>query len=285
MKINIEPIKNWFGYSRRERRSSFILLIILVVIISARYSVPQTSIKAEDVTSTIVSDNDNGSHRQVIASSQISLFPFNPNTASYDTLILLGLSQQEAATLISYREKGGRFRRPSDLKKVYGLDSVKAEKLMAFIVQKADTIKKKGIIIKDKKRPLIDLNNCDSAELVSLPGIGPVLSARIIKYRHLLGGFVRVDQLKEVYGLKEETFDLISSMVSADSSMVEMININTAGFRELSKLPYFESYEIKSVLKYRELQGKITGMDELIDNKIITTEKSVKIRPYLKFGE
>ena len=285
MNMNLEPIKNWFGYSRRERRSSFILLIILVIIISARYLVPQTGIKAEDVTSSVVSDNENRSDDQVTASAPNSPFSFDPNTASYDTLIRLGLSQREAATLISYREKGGRFRRPSDLKKVYGLDSVKAEKLMVFIVQKADTAKKKVTIVRDKKRPLIDLNNCDSAALVSLPGIGPVLSARIIKYRHLLGGFVRVDQLKEVYGLKEETFNIISSWVTADSSMVEMININTAGFRELSKLPYFESYEIKSVLKYRELQGKINGMAELIDNKIITTEKSVKIRPYLKFGE
>ena len=41
MKINTEPVKSWFGYSRRERRSSFILLIILFILIAVRYIVPE----------------------------------------------------------------------------------------------------------------------------------------------------------------------------------------------------------------------------------------------------
>ncbi|MBN1108862.1 MAG: helix-hairpin-helix domain-containing protein, partial [Bacteroidales bacterium] len=53
---------------------------------------------------------------------------------------------------------------------------------------------------------VIELNTCDSAMLEALPGLGPVLSARIIKYRKLLGGYVSAEQLREVYGLSEETF-------------------------------------------------------------------------------
>jgi DNA uptake protein ComE-like DNA-binding protein len=132
---------------------------------------------------------------------------------------------------------------------------------------------------------LIDLNKCDSAALEHLPGIGPVLSARVIKYRNLLGGFVSASQLKEVYGLSEKTYNLIASKVSADSMDVKKININRAEFKDLIRYPYIDLYDVQSILKYRELKGKITGMDDLIENKLITIEKAVKVRPYLKFEE
>src|SRR4030042_88090 len=132
-----------------------------------------------------------------------------------------------------------------------------------------------------EQKPLIDINTCDSASLEALPGIGPVLSARIIKYRNLLGGFADVDQLREVYGLPEETFTLISGRIFADSSAVRKINVNSADYRQLIRLPYFERYEVASILNYRELNGKISGMSVLVDNKLIAPEKVEKIRAYL----
>lgn len=135
------------------------------------------------------------------------------------------------------------------------------------------------------QRPLLEINTCDSASLEALPGIGPVLSARIIKFRKLLGGFVSVNQLREVYGLSEEVFNIISSRVYADSTAVRKIIINSAEYKELIRLPYFEKYEVTAILKYRELKGSIKTMDEMIDNKLIAREKTEKIRPYLEFEE
>ena len=37
-------------------------------------------------------------------------FPFNPNTITEDSLQMLGFSQQQAASIIKYRTKGGKFR-------------------------------------------------------------------------------------------------------------------------------------------------------------------------------
>jgi competence protein ComEA len=116
-----------------------------------------------------------------------------------------------------------------------------------------------------------------------LPGIGPVLSARIIRYRNLLGGYAHIEQLKEVYGLPPETYEIIKGRVIADSSAITGIEINTAGYKELSRLPYFKNYEITSILKYRELKGRISGMEDLTDNNLLTHEKADKVRPYLNF--
>lgn len=134
------------------------------------------------------------------------------------------------------------------------------------------------------KKAVLELNSCDSAALVSLPGIGPVLSARIIKFRTLLGGFVSVDQLKEVYGLPPETFNMIKDRLKADTSLIKRIRINSAGYRELSRLPYFEKYDVSSILKYREINKRIGGMTELVDNKILTPEKADRARLYIDYN-
>lgn len=134
-----------------------------------------------------------------------------------------------------------------------------------------------------QRREILELNTCDSASLESLPGLGPVLSARIIKYRNLLGGYASVDQLKEVYGLSEDTYNLVSGFLRADPALVRKIQINNADYKQLIRMPYLERSEISAILKYKELMQKINNIDELIENKIITIEKAAKISPYLAF--
>jgi len=143
--------------------------------------------------------------------------------------------------------------------------------------------KKQVTAVNMPERRIIDINLCDSASLVALPGIGPVLSARIIKYRNLLGGFVSVSQLREVYGLSPETFDMISEMVSAGPSAVKKIKINSAEYKQLLRMPYLEKSEVAAILKYREEKGGIGGINELVDTDIIAADKAEKLLPYLEF--
>ncbi|HUX55528.1 MAG TPA: helix-hairpin-helix domain-containing protein [Bacteroidales bacterium] len=283
MKLNSEPIRNWFGFTRRERSSSFILLIIIVLIIALRYTVPEKSIAIEDITSRFSRIQDSTVALNLEMSPDVPLFSFDPNTVPYDTLIKLGFAAREANTLINYRNNGGKFRKPSDIKKIYGIEENRAEELIPFIKVQRETTKQSVHIYSRQQKSLIDLNRCDSASLVTLAGIGKVLSVRIIKYRHLLGGFARIDQLKEVYGLSEETYNLIKGRLFIDTTIITRIDVNLAGYREFSRLPYFENYEITAILKYRELKGNVNGITDLIENKILTKEKADKVTPYLNF--
>jgi len=210
------PIRNWFGYTRRERRATFILLLIILVVTGVRYIFPVKNSSIEELSASFAyasdkSDADNG----VMTESQ---------------------------------EQWGVFRY-------------------------------------DQQQQLLDINTCDSAALEALPGIGPVLSVRIIKFRNLLGGYVSVSQLREVYGLNEETYEMIAGRIFADTLKVRKIKINRAEYKDLIRLPYFDRYEITAILKYRELKGSITGMRDLTENKLVAVEKSDKIKPYLDFGE
>jgi DNA uptake protein ComE-like DNA-binding protein len=211
-----EILSNWFGYSRRERRSTFILLNIIVVLLGIRYLYPARDMSLKEIP-----------------------IEFLENKIDIGTII------QDTQTVS----------------------------------------KKKDLKTSKYRRSLLNLNSCDSASLEALPGIGPVLSSRIIKYRNLIGGYVSVAQLKEIYGLPEETFNMISSRVLADSLAIRKIRINESDYKQLIRHPYFQKNEVYAILKYRELEGKITGIGEMIENNLISPETGRRIKPYLDFGQ
>lgn len=281
----------WLGYSRRERRASMILVIIIAVVLSVRYLIPEKGIDVE--VSTIIPPSPVVEHltsgvREV---DTVALFKFDPNTASFGDLISLGLPQKVAGTLIRYRNSGGRFRRPEDIYKVYGLDTSLAKGLIPYInISESDTLHRRQAAIRIASSVTvltvpdrIDINRCDTAELEALPAIGPVLSARIIKYRELLGGYVSVSQLKEVYGVADSAFRIISGLIIIDSAAVRRIDINGAGFRELDRHPYIERYDAQAIIKYREIKGEIESLSELVSNRILTEAKVIKLAPYFSF--
>ena len=211
--ISFGPLKDWFGYTRRERRSSFILILLIAAVAGIRLIIP-----ARDMT--------------------VEILPAGSSETVPDTI------QEKKIPAGSRNYKPVKVRQP-----------VKA----------------------------LDINSCDSASLEALPGLGPVLSARIIKYRKLLGGFATVEQLREVYGLSEETYNLVSGMLMADPADVIKISINDADYKKLIRMPYFERYEVAAILKYRELKGKVSGVEELVENKLISAKTASKVKPYLKF--
>lgn len=129
----------------------------------------------------------------------------------------------------------------------------------------------------------IDINRADSADLLPLPGIGPVFAGRIIKYRNLLGGFVSVDQLGEVYGIPIETVRKIMSKISIDSSAVRKIHIDSATFSELLRHPYLEYEDVKALVRYREFKGDISSENELGINHIMHDSTLRKLDGYFDY--
>jgi len=130
----------------------------------------------------------------------------------------------------------------------------------------------------------IDINRADSAQLLPLPGIGPVFAGRIIKYRNLLGGFVSIDQLGEVYGISQETLQKIRDKIVLDSAAIRKIRVDTASFRELLRHPYLEYEEVKALVKYRDFKGDITCANELRMNQILSDSTLSRINEYFDYS-
>lgn len=64
---------------------------------------------------------------------------------------------------------------------------------------------------------LIDINKATLGELETLPGIGPVMAARIIAYRDANGPFPSIDSLEEVPGIGPKTLEAILPLVTAST--------------------------------------------------------------------
>ena len=62
---------------------------------------------------------------------------------------------------------------------------------------------------------LLDINSATATQLVALPGIGPVLSQRIVAYRDENGPFASVDELVAVEGISARMVDAFRSRVTA----------------------------------------------------------------------
>ena len=133
----------------------------------------------------------------------VQLAPFDPNTADSAALRRLGLPGWMARNVVRYREKGGRFRRAEDFKKIYGLTAEQYETLRPYLrIAPEDTARVTAQLYlppakaDSTERPfkypagtVVDLNSADTTELKKIPGIGSGIARMIAGYRQRLGGF------------------------------------------------------------------------------------------------
>ena len=130
----------------------------------------------------------------------------------------------------------------------------------------------------------IDLNEADSFALEKLPMIGEKLSARIIKYRDKLGGFIAVEQLKEVFGLSDSTYGIIVDKVFVEKQFKpRKVLINKVDYTELRKHPYLNHAFVKLVLAYRNIHGSYANVDAIKSVQQVDPEVVRKIEAYLSF--
>ncbi|MEO5675796.1 MAG: helix-hairpin-helix domain-containing protein [Chitinophagales bacterium] len=236
-----------------------------------------------------VSELDQIKNTPVKASAPLELFVFDPNTAAPDEFKRLGLKEKLITTIINYRNKGGKFFVPEDIKKIYGLKEKDYSRLAPYIQitsQKKNDARAISTTIpvshaKEKNPQAVDLNKADSAQLVALPGIGSILSSRIIKFRTRLGGFYSTEQLSEVYGLTPETLDALKDKISVNPAEVTMIKINTAELEELKQHPYFRS-DALVIIRYREQHGDFVSVEDLKNIDAITEEEYLRMKWYVE---
>lgn len=231
---------------------------------------------------------------------------FNPNNAELNVLLRIGISAKVAANWLKYLEKGGKFYKKEDVMKLYGMNEEMYDKIKEhlFVPEKIlsgrdygrlEKFPKKsfaGSLAKDSARSnvvkekgellLVDINLADSVQLDALPGIGPTLASRIIKYRKLLGGFYQVNQLKDVYGMNEEWWSRISPYFIIGNIKLNKLEINYLSLVEMGRHPYIGFRTAKKIIKVRDTVGKFRTSDELAP--IFSSDSLQRILPYLAVG-
>ena len=224
----------------------------------------------------------------------IELKPFNPNTATENELLGLGLEEKTVKVLLKYREKGGYFRTKEDLKKIYNLSDIDYLRINSFFqgsdnqpitksyaanLQNKENVKN---TLTNEPKP-IDLNNADEADFLQLRGIGRTFALRIIEHRERLGGFTSLNQLKEVYGLPDSTLQNITPYLRLNTSPQRKIKVNTANIEEL-KHPYLTRKQAEVIIRYRVNHGTFKSIEDVKKAGILSELLAEKLKPYIDFN-
>jgi DNA uptake protein ComE-like DNA-binding protein len=236
--------------------------------------------------------------------------PFDPNTADEQTWLAMGIPLRTIRTIHRYIDRGGRFRSPEDVRKIYSLTDQQYRSLKAWIRiapppgrpgPKTGQFEERGpspgsgpsYASKDapayRRAPVfrapLDVNVADSAAWEALPGIGPTLARRIIRYREALGGFYRVEQVGETFGLPDSVFQRIRQRLTTGLDYpVRPVPVNRADPSVLAAHPYISRKLAGLIAAYRTRHGPFQAPEDLLAIPLFSDSLLNHLRPYLSFN-
>lgn len=248
-------------------------------------------------------------------------FPFDPNTLERAEWLRLGLTERQVDGIERFREKGGRFRSKDDLARMYSLLPEQVAALRPYVQlpehaperERADRSSRyartsgnerasappwerrtagedsaagRGYDKRTWERSVVravEVNTADSARLVALPGVGPAFARGILKYRDKLGGYRSMDQLAEVYVLKDKPDALarLKELLVIDTLMVRRLPINSCTVEQLAAHPYAGWKVAKPLIAYRAQHGPFRNVADIRGCAAVDEGVFRKLAPYL----
>jgi competence protein ComEA len=290
----MKAFKEYFSISKKEWNGMVILLIIILLILVSPYIYQYfRKDRAMDITefnkdlalikaaknsdSTSTTEYDDTDPDWDKKNTAAVMFAFNPNKLPDTAWLRLGLSKKQVHSIKNYESKGGHFYTKADVKKMYAISPAEYARLEPYINIPAEPFKGKVANI------IVEINTADSVKLTEIKGIGASFAERIIKYRNQLGGFVKKEQLMEIYGIDMAKYHVIEKNIRVDARHIHKIAINKVGIEDLRPFPYLNFKQMNAILQYRKQHGDYTSIEDLRNVAILNDEILRKIAPYLNF--
>lgn len=130
--------------------------------------------------------------------------------------------------------------------------------------------------------PVIDINAADSAQWERLPGIGPVLANRIVRFRERLGGFYAIDQVGETFGLADSVFKKIQGMLVMGAVSLRKTDLNHTDEKSLADHPYINTKLARLIVRYRSNHGPFRQPEDLRGIALVDDSIYRKLEKYLE---
>ena len=174
--------------------------------------------------------------RSKVPRRNVETFRFNPNTATEEDLCRLGFTPKQAAAIVAYRNKGGKYRRKADFAASFVVSDSIYKRLESYI-----------------DIPLIDLNLADSAAFDSLPGIGGWFASKMVAYRSELRGYSYKEQLMEIWKFDQEKYDALADLITLNPENLRQYPLWSLPADSLRLHPYIRNLETaKAIVLFRE---------------------------------
>ena len=291
--------REWFTFSKQDQRGILLLAALIIIVLILLWTKPmwQHQKPYEPYTPDSLLLSLTNLH-QKSTPIKVVLHPFDPNTADSLELLSVGLPPYVIRNILRYRKAGGVFRKPSDLARIYGMHdtifahvepyiTIPTKKHTAELPYSAtspDTTRREhpyAEYMRAKYKPgkFVELNTADTAELVKIPGIGPVRAQRIVEYRNALGGYHSIRQVHEACDLPEHLGD----WVHISTPTIRKLQINDVSLSQLRAHPYLNFYQARAIIGLRKREGAIRSVRQLIFLDEFTEEDLTRLAPYLSF--
>lgn len=284
----MKNIKSHFRFNKQERSGIFFLLLLIILLqviyffvkwsepsLSPKFSSNEREQKKIDSLKKVAERGDS-----------IKIYPFNPNFISDYKGYTLGMSTQEIDRLHEFRAQNNFVNSIDEFQQVTQISDSLLHVISPFFKFPEWVNKKTSKIVQKKKitpfSTAQDLNSVSAEELRFINGIGEKLSARIVKFRDRLGGFLVNEQLYDVYGLEPEVVErTLKHYKVLHPPNINRININTASVSELAALVYIRRDMAERIVLYRQDNDGFGSFDELTQIEGFPTEKIERIKLYL----
>ncbi|OXA83812.1 ComEA family DNA-binding protein [Flavobacterium hercynium] len=295
--MDFDGMRLFFKFNRQQRAGVFFLLVVILVLqiiyLSIDFTISEEFLTEKEQWLSMQSEIDSLKLRK--GNEGNIIHPFNPNYISDYKGYKLGLSVQEIDRLLAFRKENKYVNSAREFQEVTKVSDSLLNTIAPFfkfsnknqdnkqtIIYRKDFDQKKTF--KKEKLVVLDINKATQEDLMKIHGIGEALSFRIVKQKELLGGFVSMEQLDEVWGISADVLFELKHHFKIDAlPKFKKIAINDISLKELSKFPYFNYTLAKQIITYRSMNGNFENIEDLSKIKGFPVEKAKIISLYLEF--
>ena len=293
----MKNMKSLFMFTSDQRKGIFAFLLLIVILQLAfffmDFSIPTNKDPEEQKWLSLQSEVD--SLKNASKNKSENVFLFNPNFITDYKGYKLGMSVVEIDRLLEFRKTNKFINSAEEFQKVTKVsDSLLnvISPLFKFpdwinnrrVKKEYENFPIKAFAKKEKIIP-IDINQATKEDLIKIYGIGEAISLRILKQKDVLGGFVSMEQMSDVWGLSPEVIiELNNHFKISVLPKLKKIDINNASLKELSQFYYFKYAIAKEIVTYRSMNGDFKNIEDLTKIKGFPVDKAKTIALYLDFN-
>ena len=255
------------------------MAIIVIIALVVYFATPRKGLTLREV----------GSAEQATTQCD-TIFTFDPNTVTYDELLMLGFDKRTAVGIIKYRTAGKVFGIAEEFALCYGVTDSMFSRVRPYIKignTYATKTKRNHTDSLQKSRPSrfsprpFERFSIDTVgvEYLRLIGFSTRQAEALIEYRNRGKGIFSMNELRDCYAVSEEMADSLAHFVilSVRDPYDGLVEINSADSATLRSVRGIGAKTVVAVMEYRKLLGGFVRKEQIAELKCVTKENFDKI--------
>ena len=276
-------------FSKSNRRGLIYLLPLLAIVaLLAALAEPKEKISSEPKTVENSSVDSISTAYDTAKANPIKAFRFDPNTATFEDFVALGLSKTTAAGIIKYRKRGKVFSIPEEFAACYGVSDSAYQALKPYIAIAAEFEVKpfeqrpdhelRDTIIRYKQ---FRLDTVTVAYLQTI-GFSHRRATAFLRYRDMRGELRNIEEVRECYVIPAAECDTLARYIifpepKNAASPDRKVELHTADSAALRSIYGIGEKSVVEIMEYRRKLGGFARVEQLAEVKSVTESNFEKI--------